>query len=278
MKHNHNFLHKLLYSIGIPIAVFISYFLITFFAAGWLSGLSIVVINGLIDGGLCVLFGVLYYFVFVRTQVKSDFKKFSGFGRFVLSVMFVMLFLFSQLMAFWVSKHYPSEYMKTYSSLSGNDLVGYIIMAVTIAPITEELIFRGFLYRVVRRNFSVLVSVAISAVLFGFVHGTTEHLPVTFALTLFNCLLIELTGKLWYCIFFHMLYNLCGAAYIMSVPIHGNAVLIGYAVLVFVLLVGFFERDVVRKKLQVGGMRSVQSVLDEKRKSMLFQNQDKTDE
>lgn len=269
---------KWVYSFILPVFVFVFYFLITFAMARFLRDFSAIMISGISDVLMCIMFGILYYFLYVRHQKKSDFRGFSGVGRGVLSFLFVILFLFSQLMAFWVSKHYPSEYMRTYSDLSGADLTLYVILAVTLAPITEELIFRGFLYRVVRRNFSILVSVAISAVSFGFVHGTTEHLPVTFALTLFNCLLIELTGKLWYCIFFHMLYNLCGAAYIMSVPIHGNAVLIGYAILVFVLLVGFFERDVVRKKLQVGGISSVQSFLDEKRKSMLFQNQDKTDE
>lgn len=263
---------KLLYSIAVPIGIFISYFGITFFLSQQLSDYSSVFVNGVADIVMCVLFGLIYYHMYVRTQRASTFKRFSGFGRFLLSLLFVMMFLFSQLMAFWVSKHYPSEYMKTYSNLSGDDLIYYVAIAVTIAPITEELIFRGFLYRMVRRYYSIPVGIILSSVLFGFAHGTTEHLPVTFALTMFNCLLIEITGKLYYCIFFHVLYNLCGAAYIMSVPIYGNAVIIGYAVLIFVLLAGIIKYDRLREKLQFGGMRSIQSVLDEKRKSVIFQD------
>lgn len=266
------------YSFILPVFVFVFYFLITFAMARFLRDFSAIMISGISDVVMCVMFGMLYYFLYVRHQKKSDFRGFSGVGRGFLLFLFVILFLFSQLMAFWVSKHYPSEYMRTYSDLSGSDLTLYVILAVTLAPITEELIFRGFLYRVVRCHFSIVTGVVLSSVLFGFVHGTTEHIPVTFALTLFNCLLIEVTGQLKYCIFFHMLYNLCGAAYIMSVPISGYAVIVGYGFLIFLLILGLFERNWVRKKLQVGGMHSVQSVLDEKRKSMLFQNQDKTDE
>lgn len=49
---------------------------------------------------------------------------------------------------------------------------GFIIAtAVLIAPIIEELFFRGCLYPVLKREFGVLTGIIVTSLLFGFLHG-----------------------------------------------------------------------------------------------------------
>jgi membrane protease YdiL (CAAX protease family) len=45
------------------------------------------------------------------------------------------------------------------------------IMAVTIAPVVEETIFRGYLYPVLARSFGVGAGVVVTGVLFGLLHA-----------------------------------------------------------------------------------------------------------
>ena len=49
-----------------------------------------------------------------------------------------------------------------------------IVLAVTIAPVAEEFLFRFFLYGVVKRYLGRVVAVVVSALLFAAVHA---HLP-----------------------------------------------------------------------------------------------------
>jgi membrane protease YdiL (CAAX protease family) len=46
-----------------------------------------------------------------------------------------------------------------------------MILAVTIAPLVEETIFRGYLYPVVARSFGVPASVILVGILFGLLHA-----------------------------------------------------------------------------------------------------------
>jgi membrane protease YdiL (CAAX protease family) len=50
------------------------------------------------------------------------------------------------------------------------DWIGLIILAVTVAPIAEEVFFRGMLYSALRRRLPLIVAAPIQAVLFGLVH------------------------------------------------------------------------------------------------------------
>jgi membrane protease YdiL (CAAX protease family) len=46
------------------------------------------------------------------------------------------------------------------------------ILAIGIAPFTEELFFRGLLYRTLRDHHGVTIAVIVSSVVFGLVHVT----------------------------------------------------------------------------------------------------------
>lgn len=81
------------------------------------------------------------------------------------------------------------------------------------APITEEIFFRGLLYRALRNRLSVPVAAAIAGILFGLVHGLSyplNTLPPRMVFGVIACLLYEETGSLLPGIALHWLIDAGG--------------------------------------------------------------------
>ncbi len=90
----------------------------------------------------------------------------------------------------------------------------YILAFVTlviIAPIAEEILFRGYLYGKLKKYSPRWVAIIVTSALFGFAHGQWNVAIDTFILSLFLCALRDITGSLWPSIILHMLKN--GIAY-----------------------------------------------------------------
>ena len=79
-------------------------------------------------------------------------------------------------------------------------------MWVVAAPLFEEWLIRGVLYRSLRRNWSVWMSVAVSAVLFATLHPVAGCIALV-TLGTMTALTVEKTGRLWPSIMVHAGYN-----------------------------------------------------------------------
>jgi membrane protease YdiL (CAAX protease family) len=93
------------------------------------------------------------------------------------------------------------------------DQVDVVLAIVIIAPIAEELFFRGFMYASLRGRLNVFWAALISGGLFAAVHpiyGTTAWnlVPVLAIAGIVLCLLYEKTGSLWPAIAFHCWLNI----------------------------------------------------------------------
>jgi membrane protease YdiL (CAAX protease family) len=85
--------------------------------------------------------------------------------------------------------------------------VPLIMLAVVIAPISEEFVFRGFLYGVLKRFAGALPALIFSALLFGLIH---MHIPSLLPLFLLGCVLTlayELSGSLLVPMTMHAFFN-----------------------------------------------------------------------
>jgi uncharacterized protein len=82
-----------------------------------------------------------------------------------------------------------------------------IILAVAVAPATEELIFRFFLYGVLKRYFGMVVGLLINALLFAAVHQHLPSLAPLFVLGVCFTLAYEWSGSLLVPIAMHSLFN-----------------------------------------------------------------------
>jgi membrane protease YdiL (CAAX protease family) len=83
-----------------------------------------------------------------------------------------------------------------------------LFLAVVVAPMAEETIFRGYLYGVLKGKFGTLASGVFTAALFAAMHLDLSALPALFVLALCLTLAYEATGSLLVNIFMHGLFNL----------------------------------------------------------------------
>lgn len=81
-----------------------------------------------------------------------------------------------------------------------------IVLAVLAAPLIEEALFRGFIFRIMKSIWSPKGAIFASALLFAIVHPSVSFPPV-FALGLSCAWLYHRTHRLWPCIALHALYN-----------------------------------------------------------------------
>lgn len=93
------------------------------------------------------------------------------------------------------------------SSPSAPDLALAFMLFVVIAPIVEEVIFRGYLYAKVRKNLSAWATIIIVSVLFGAAHMQWNVGINVFVLSIVMCVGREMTGSIWPGILMHMLKN-----------------------------------------------------------------------
>ena len=94
----------------------------------------------------------------------------------------------------------------------GPSLVMFAVVA-GLAPLFEELLFRGFVLPVLARRGSMILALAVSALLFGAIHLQPAGLPTLGTLGLVLGLAVRQTGGLWPAILVHAGWN--GAIFLL---------------------------------------------------------------
>lgn len=97
-------------------------------------------------------------------------------------------------------------------------LAGLLLLAVVVAPIVEEAVFRAGIYRFLKGRISLPLALLISAALFGMVHGNLQSLPGLIAVGVCLGLAYEFSGNLRVPIFFHAFFNLNSIIWILILP------------------------------------------------------------
>ncbi|MBR3131843.1 CPBP family intramembrane metalloprotease [Candidatus Saccharibacteria bacterium] len=99
--------------------------------------------------------------------------------------------------------------------MNGADRVIAFITLAVIAPIAEEIIFRGWLYGKLRKKISekyndkisMAISIFLVSLLFGIMHGQWNVGVNVFAMSVILCGLREITGTIYAGILMHMIKN-----------------------------------------------------------------------
>lgn len=99
-----------------------------------------------------------------------------------------------------------------------------IITVVVMAPLFEEVIFRGVLLESTRAKYGVMAAWLVSSAVFGIVHVHPTVAVNAFAIGLVLGFVYMRTDSLWSTIILHAVNN--GIAYLALVTGHGNAMLI----------------------------------------------------
>lgn len=104
----------------------------------------------------------------------------------------------------------PPETAAAVPKLPPLSLWEYLLLMVVLAiaaPVAEELLFRGMIYPLLRRNLGVTAAVVLSAGLFAAVHVVLILLPALFVIGVVLALVRERSRSLWPCIALHALQN-----------------------------------------------------------------------
>jgi membrane protease YdiL (CAAX protease family) len=86
--------------------------------------------------------------------------------------------------------------------------IASLIALVVIAPITEELLFRGLILRGFLARYRTSTAILVSSILFALVHVNPYQFCTAFLMGVFLAWLFLRTRSLWPCIIAHALFNL----------------------------------------------------------------------
>lgn len=84
------------------------------------------------------------------------------------------------------------------------------LATVIVAPITEEIFFRGLIYTRLKRGMPTIVAILVESAIFGAMHGAAIWMAYAFVLGIVMTLLYEKFGSILVSIAFHAAFNLAG--------------------------------------------------------------------
>lgn len=97
-----------------------------------------------------------------------------------------------------------------------------VLSMVVLAPVVEEMLFRGLLFGALVQRIGVPASAVVTALLFGVAHGDPVLFPTLAALGLVAAFAYAATGNLWVPISLHALNNALGAVFLIGASLHAK--------------------------------------------------------
>ena len=113
-----------------------------------------------------------------------------------------------------MQQHQQLEMISEYTQLPLRIII--VFVAVVIAPLLEEMLFRGFVQTTIRSFFGIRngawPAIAASSVFFAIMHADPGHWPALFVLGVCLGYSYEKSGSLFRPIFIHLFFNACSVA------------------------------------------------------------------
>ena len=125
-----------------------------------------------------------------------------------LPILFLSLVIADRIAALLRLRPQVPEFLPPMSGDEGPWLAGAVVFLITIlGPLAEEVFFRGFLYRAMRRRLSAAPAILINGILFGLIHMSVARLVPLAVLGMIMAWLFEKTRSLVACTTLHALHN-----------------------------------------------------------------------
>lgn len=102
------------------------------------------------------------------------------------------------------------SYMESSQGLLSGNLAVMILSTVIVAPIVEEVVFRGLILSRLKKSMNVWVAIVISSLLFALLHGQLLWIIYTFFLGMLLAIIAEHFNTIGASIILHMAFNLVG--------------------------------------------------------------------
>ena len=162
------------------------------------------------------VFALLTYVIIFAIRRKNVFKE-VGFAKmpilpcFGMAILGAALNLATSFLLMFIpfSESMWNEQMEQSDALLGANEWLVILLTVIIAPLLEEIVFRGLLHTRLKRGIPMLASMIISAWIFGMVHGTVIAVVYASLLGFLLAWVFEKYKSLLASILLHFGFNLC---------------------------------------------------------------------
>lgn len=109
-----------------------------------------------------------------------------------------------------------------------------LVFTLLVAPVTEELMLRGLMFPLLRREVSLTTSVVLTTLVFAVLHGNLVQGLAVVPLGVVLALMREMTGRLWPEILAHVGFNLAA----LVIPATAIAAMSAHPFVVVVLVAG----------------------------------------
>lgn len=136
-------------------------------------------------------------------------QLFLGIAAFIVAMilMSVVLSLLGQIIPGFNVEQTQEIGIDPHSIYNRTEMLSVFVLFVIIAPISEEMIFRGYLYGKLRQFTSITTSIVITSLLFGIAHLQPNVAVVTFVMSVVMCLCREATKSIYPAMIVHILKN-----------------------------------------------------------------------
>lgn len=199
----------------IPFLFFVMYLVFAniMFSVLHIGAIQATVISNLFLSGLCIVYVLSPYGKmaknFASTRSHLLFKNLPEVAvLFIYFGIYFLIYVYTQLSVRHILHIFGDASFEVYKELASNELAYMAILTAFVAPISEELFFRGVVYSSLRRSIPVFGAAILQAIMFAMMHGTRVHLWLCILSGFFMSVLYERFGKISYCIVFHSVFNL----------------------------------------------------------------------
>jgi hypothetical protein len=123
-------------------------------------------------------------------------------------------------------------------NIGGGSFLGAVVVAVIGAPLIEEIVFRGIVFRSLRRVSPPWVAILVSSVLFGLYHMNTVQIVYATLMGLVAGIIYEKSNNLLFPILVHVANNLV-AAIQGFIPFESGDIIMNVISLIMIIPMGY---------------------------------------
>ena len=160
---------------------------------------------------LFILVMLMYTGMYFREEINL-FKTAKIIDSIIKFIIFIpLLFLISFIIQYVLPEYKQQEIVLNFKNTLLEDKI-ILIHVLVIAPIVEEIIFRGYMYRILKSRTPIIFAMIISSTIFSLIHYNVLSYILLFVLSIFLTYIYERNGSIICPIIIHSLFNLmmCG--------------------------------------------------------------------
>ncbi len=165
-----------------------------------------------IAGEIFVNLGVVYFLI-KRIRKKEEFnlkvKYKPNYKEYIFALLFLAahILIFGNTLGILIDKIEVSQWVvEAFDEMFINPIIAFLSICV-IAPIFEEIIYRGIILEQLSKKYNSIISVTTSAVIFGLIHANLHQSVNAFFIGLIIGFIYIKTNSLLLCIFWHFANN-----------------------------------------------------------------------